>query len=192
MPAVNRLRPAIFFSARGALLPSDDVGCTGDLMPGAEAGLPLLWAAGYRLVVVAHQPEVARGQLDDRGLASMEARVRDVVSAAGAPVAGVYVCPHDQAGSVRKYAIACFCRRPRSGLLRQAAGDLKLDLGASWLIGDLLDDMETAHNGGCRGMLIDDGAELEWRTDRDRRPDGIADDLAEAAVLIAARGGIHA
>jgi phosphoglycolate phosphatase-like HAD superfamily hydrolase len=82
---------------------------------------------------------------------------------------------------------------PQPGMLLQATAELHLNPGTSWMVGDVLDEVEAGHLARCRTVLVDDGNELEWRTDELRRPDGIADDLAEAALIIASstRGGIR-
>lgn len=194
---MSRLRSAIFLDTDSVLVQRDRYNVAPEgvmLSRGASTGLPLLYASGFRLLIVSSQAGIAHGYYTEAELRPFESRLRQLLADIGAPADGFYYCPHHPQGTVRRHATSCYCRKPRSGLLRQAAGDLKLDLGASWLIGALLDDVEAAHNAGSRGMLLDNGMEQEWRTDEGRRPDGIADDLAEAALLIAssARGGIRA
>jgi histidinol phosphatase-like enzyme len=71
-------------------------------------------------------------------------------------------------------------------MILQAADDLRLDLNRSWLIGDILDDVEAGHRAGCQAVLIDNGHETLWRWNPDRRPDLVVPDLATAARLILA------
>ena len=156
------------------------------LCPGVLTGLPLLFASGYQIVVVSDQPGVALGFFREADLGPVEARLRDMLAGLGVPLAGFYYCPHHERGSVAGYAFACSCRTPGPGMLQRAAAELHLDLASSWLIGDTLDDIEASHAAGARAMLIDNGNETEWRTEHEpRRPDRIADDLAEAALIIA-------
>jgi phosphoglycolate phosphatase-like HAD superfamily hydrolase len=62
-----------------------------------------------------------------------------------------------------------------------------LDLDSSWLIGDILDDVEAGRRAGCRTVLIDSGNETEWRSSAERHPDFVAGDLHEAATQIVGR-----
>jgi FMN phosphatase YigB (HAD superfamily) len=69
-------------------------------------------------------------------------------------------------------------------MLRRAAAELGIDLAESWMVGDILDDIEAGRRAGCRTVLIDNGNETEWKRGRRRRPHYRAADLAEAAQLI--------
>lgn len=184
-----RTQKAIFLDKDGTLV--QDVPHNVDpqrmaLCAGAVTGIPLLFASGYRVVVVSNQPGVAGGLFREADLAPVEVRLREMLAGLGVPLAGFYYCPHDPRGSVTGYAFSCACRTPAPGMLHRAAAELNLDLTISWFIGDLLDDMEAAHAAGSRGLLIDNGHETEWSTEFEpRRPDRIADDLAEAALIIA-------
>src|SRR5581483_11142184 len=102
----------------------------------------------------------------------------------GVPLAGFYYCPHHPQGQVNSYAVTCRCRKPAPGMLRRAAADLGIDLAESWMLGDILDDIEAGRRADCRTVLIDNGNETEWRRGRGRRPHYRAGDLAEAARLI--------
>ncbi len=86
------------------------------------------------------------------------------------------------------YAVACDCRKPAPGMLLRAARDLDLDLARSWMIGDILNDVEAGHRAGCRAALVDNGGETEWLPGPGRTPDLTAPDLAAAAHLIISGG----
>lgn len=184
-------RKAVFLS-RGAILRAD--GADTALGAGAHTALPLLHASGYRIVVVSNEPGVAFGRYTERNLDHLEDQLADLLDAAGAPLARFIYCPHHPAGSETLYAFDCDCRMPQPGMMLQAAVEMKFAPGTCWFIGDTLDEVEAGHLAQCRAVLVDDGHELEWRTDDMRRPDAIAEDLADAALIIAssARGGIRA
>ena len=110
------------------------------------------------------------------------------VEAGGGRIAGFYFCPHHPDGTVPRYAVDCFCRKPQPGILLKAAREREIDLRASWLIGATLHDVEAGNRAGCRTLLIDNGTETEWRLGPRRVPTRIAPDLHAAAVLIAAEG----
>jgi histidinol-phosphate phosphatase family protein len=180
---------AVFLDKDGTLI--DDVPYNVDparitLAAGAAEGLSALDRAGYRLIVVSNQAGVARGLFPESALGPVRSRIEALLGAVGVPLAGFYVCPHHPAGVVPAYTLACHCRKPRPGMLRRAAREHGTDLVASWLVGDILDDVEAGRRAGCRTVLIDNGNETEWVLTADRQPHHRAGDLAEAARTILA------
>ncbi len=161
------------------------------LARGAEEGLPRLHAEGYRLVVISNQSGVARGFFPEIALLGVKDRLQALLEGLGVPLAGFYWCPHHPQGSVKKYAMACACRKPEPGLLLRAAEEQGLDPGKSWFVGDILDDVEAGHRAGCRSLLLLNGHETEWRLTGVRQPDLMAADLAEAARFILAVGACN-
>jgi histidinol-phosphate phosphatase family protein len=178
---------AIFLDKDGTLV--EDVPYNVDpacirLMPRAIPGLTALHAAGYRLVVVSNQSGVARGYFAEEALTGVERRIRELLGEIGVPLAGFYYCPHHPEGIHSRYAMACLCRKPNPGLLLQAAADHGIDLRQSWLIGDILDDVEAGRRAGCKTVLLDNGHETEWVLSPLRQPHHVAADLGEAAQII--------
>lgn len=155
-----------------------------ELMPGAVQGLKMLQGAGYRLIVVSNQSGVARGYFAEAALMPVEERLRDLLARGGVLLDGLYYCPHHPQGRVAEYAIHCACRKPAPGLLLQAAQEHDLTLHSSWMIGDILDDVEAGRRAGCQTILIDNGNETEWELSPQRRPDHIVGDLVAAAQAI--------
>src|SRR5262249_17961086 len=133
------------------------------LAPGAVEGLASLHESGYPLVIVSNQSGVARGLFPESALLKVERALRRMLAEFGVPLAGFYSCPHHPEGTVASHAIACRCRKPAPGLLRRAADELGIDLAQSWMVGDILDDIEAGRRAGCRTVLIDNGNETEWR-----------------------------
>jgi histidinol-phosphate phosphatase family protein len=180
-------KKAVFLDKDGTLV--EDIPYNVDpqkiqLAPGAVEALTALHENGYALIVVSNQSGVARGLFPERALADVEASLRCRLAAFGVPLAGFYYCPHHPQGSADGYAITCRCRKPAPGMLRRAAVDLGIDLSKSWMLGDILDDIEAGRRAGCRTVLIDNGNETEWRRGRRRRPHHRAADLADAARFI--------
>jgi len=151
------------------------------LTPGAVEALGLLHAAGYRLIIVSNQSGVARGRFPETALAAVEERLRALLAQRGVPLTGFYYCPHHPDGSVAAYAVACSCRKPAPGMLIRAAREHGIDLSRSWMVGDILNDVEAGHRAGCRSILIDNGNETEWELTPERTPEHIAGDLPGAA-----------
>jgi D-glycero-D-manno-heptose 1,7-bisphosphate phosphatase len=154
------------------------------LTDGAIAGVRALHRAGYLLIVVSNQSGVARGLFPEAALGPVEVRLRELLEQAGVPLAGFYCCPHHPDGSVTAYAVACGCRKPASGLIELAAREHRLDVAASWMIGDILHDIEAGRRAGCRTILLDVGNETVWQVTPSRVPDAIAPNLQVAAQIV--------
>lgn len=156
------------------------------LTHGAGAALSTLSDAGYALFVVSNQPGVALGRFPEAALEVVRRELCRLLAGYGVILAGFYYCPHHPTGRVAGYSGLCNCRKPRPGMLQRAAIEHGIDLGASWLIGDILDDIEAGRRAGCRTVLLDTGHETEWRRGPGRRPHHVVQDLPEAAACILA------
>jgi D-glycero-D-manno-heptose 1,7-bisphosphate phosphatase len=152
--------------------------------PNAIEGLRLLADRGYRLVVVTNQPGLAFGMFTRADLTRLQLALTELLQREGVPLADFYACTHapGPAGPVP----GCLCRKPAPGLLRQAARAHGIDLARSWMVGDILDDVEAGQRAGCRSILLDVGNETVWRMSPLRTPHARASDLLEAAGLIVA------
>jgi D-glycero-D-manno-heptose 1,7-bisphosphate phosphatase len=187
-------RPTIFLDKDGTVVRDIPYNVRPELIelaPYAAIGLPMLYRAGYQLVIVSNQSGVARGLFDTAALIEVERQIRMLLSDVGAPISGFYYCPHHPQGTVAEYAIECRCRKPQPGLLQQAARDLQVAMEDSWMIGDILNDVEAAHRAGCRALLLLNGGETEWDLSPIRRPNLVTADLAEAARRILAVNRYH-
>ncbi len=178
---------AVFLDKDGTLI--EDVPYNVDparvrLAPGAVEALRLLRGTDFRLIVVSNQSGVAHGLFPEAALAGVEARLRELLAAGGVALDGFYYCPHHPDGSVAAYATVCDCRKPLPGMLRRAAREHGIDLARSWLVGDILNDVEAGRRAGCRTVLLDNGHETEWVMSELRRPDCVAVDLLGAAWAI--------
>jgi len=139
-----------------------------ELLPGVVGACAELRRAGYVLVIVTNQPELARGGLDPAELDAMNEAI-----AAACGIEHVRVCPHDDADG-------CHCRKPLPGLLRDAARQLDLDLSTSWMVGDRWRDVAAGHAAGVRCIFVDHG----WDERRPDEPFTTVADLAAAAALV--------
>jgi D-glycero-D-manno-heptose 1,7-bisphosphate phosphatase len=181
------LKRAVFLDKDGTLI--ENVPYNVDrtriqLRPGAVDALLLLVGLGYELIVVSNQPGVALGRFPYGALTAVEEHLNDLFLTHGFRLADCYWCPHHPEGTVADYALTCSCRKPMPGLLHAAAAEHGIDLSESWLIGDILDDVEAGRRAGCRTVLVDVGSETEWKPSPLRKPDVIAKDLLEAAEAI--------
>jgi D-glycero-D-manno-heptose 1,7-bisphosphate phosphatase len=136
---------------------------------------------GLPVVVVSNQPGVAKGKFPAANLEAMTRRMQDALGNGLATLQGIYYCMHHPDAVVAEYRASCDCRKPKPGLLVQAAKDMDLDLGRSYMVGDQGRDMIAGKSVGCITFLI--GPErLEAKADQ---ADHICGDLYAAVRLIA-------
>ena len=115
------------------------------LFPDAAAALGRLKGAGFLLIVVTNQPDVARGTQTRHAAEAINAAVSRQL-----PIDDVLTCWHDDADG-------CSCRKPKPGLLLEAARRYGIDLRQSFLVGDRWRDIEAGAAAGCRTVLIERG-----------------------------------
>ena len=116
-----------------------------ELLPGVAEACAALRAAGFLLIVVTNQPDVARGTQNRQTVAAIHAVIREKV-----PLDDIRVCYHDDDDG-------CECRKPKPGLLLQAAKDWDIDIRCSFLVGDRWKDIAAARNAGCRAVQVENG-----------------------------------
>lgn len=116
-----------------------------EILPDVPAALALLKRHGFLLLVVTNQPDVARGRQQRLVVEEIHAALQ-----AQLPIDDFFACYHDDADQ-------CGCRKPKPGLLLQAAEKYRLDLGACFLIGDRWRDIAAGRAAGCRTVWIDRG-----------------------------------
>jgi D-glycero-D-manno-heptose 1,7-bisphosphate phosphatase len=150
----------------------------------AGPALRLLASLGYQLFVVSNQSGVARGLFEESALGPVWVRLNALLHDEGVSVRAIACCPHHPEGVVERYAIVCNCRKPEPGMFLKLAQEHDIDLHASWMIGDILDDVEAGHKAGCRSVLIDNGNETLWDISPARVPELVATDLYHAAEAI--------
>jgi D-glycero-D-manno-heptose 1,7-bisphosphate phosphatase len=115
------------------------------LLPGVVEACASLRAAGFALIVVTNQPDIARGALAREALDAINARLAELVE-----LDEVCVCPHDDGDN-------CECRKPRPGMLLDAGKRLSLDMGSSVCVGDRWRDVEAANGAGVTAVHVDRG-----------------------------------
>jgi D-glycero-D-manno-heptose 1,7-bisphosphate phosphatase len=139
-----------------------------EILPGVKEALSRLRDAGFRLVVVTNQPDVARGTRRREEVEAMNAAL-----AAALALDDIRVCYHDDADN-------CTCRKPKPGMLEDAARDAGLDLSRSFMVGDRWRDVGAGRRAGCTTIFIDHN----YAERRPERPDAIVGSLPEAADWI--------
>jgi D-glycero-D-manno-heptose 1,7-bisphosphate phosphatase len=156
-PTAARAKPAIFVDRDGVVLDLVDYLNRVDqvvLAPGVAETIRAINDAGVPLVIVTNQSAIARGLLTESGLGEIHARMKDLLAAHGARVDAIYYCPHHPEARDTAYRRDCECRKPKPGMLRQAAQDLGLDLAQSVMVGDNATDIEAGHNARVARTLL--------------------------------------
>jgi len=160
------------------------------LLPGAAEAVRRLNDAEFRVVLVTNQPVLARGEVDEAGLARIHARLETELGRKGAFLDATYWCPHHPdsgfPGEVPELKRVCDCRKPATGMVTAAAAALNVDLADSWMIGDSTADIAMAEAAGLSSILVgtgEGGADGKYPA----RPTHRAADIAAAVDLILAR-----
>ncbi len=148
-----------------------------EVLPGVSEAVARLAGLGVPLVVVTNQPDVARGTQTREGVEAINAELRARLPG----LTAVYCCFHDTADE-------CGCRKPKPGLLTEAARAYNIDLGRSFMVGDRWSDVVAGKAAGCRTILID----LPYSKGEKCEPDFRVADLTEAVQIIVAELGRHA
>lgn len=113
-----------------------------EILPGVTEACSALRAAGFLVIVVTNQPDVARGTQRVEMVEAINALLRSRI-----PLDDIRVCYHDDADG-------CTCRKPQPGLLLQAARDWRVDVSQSFMVGDRWRDVEAGRRAGCTTVLI--------------------------------------
>jgi D-glycero-D-manno-heptose 1,7-bisphosphate phosphatase len=139
-----------------------------ELLPGVDSAVTALRDAGFRIIVVTNQPDVATGLQQRQVVESMHSQIRGSLN-----VDDIRVCYHiDDDG--------CLCRKPKPGMLLDAAADWALELDQCFMVGDRWRDVDAGRAAGCRTILI----RSDYAENQPESPDAIADSLLEASSLI--------
>ncbi len=152
-------RPAVFFDRDNTLIAND--GYLGDpaqvkLIEGAADAVAKVRGLGYAAVVFSNQSGVARGMFGEDAVHAVNSRLDELLQDHN-PAAVIdrhEFCPHHPEARVEEYRSDSELRKPRPGMILQAARQLALDLPRSWVIGDAMRDIEAGRAAGCRTILL--------------------------------------
>lgn len=142
-----------------------------EILPGVHEALGRLKAAGFRLIVVTNQPDVSRGVLTRESVEAVNAHLSSRL-----PIDEIRICWHDDADR-------CSCRKPKPGMLLDAAREARLDLSSSFMVGDRWRDIGAGRAAGCSTVFIDYG----YAETAPEMPDAKVGSLMQAAEWILAR-----
>lgn len=155
------------------------------LLDGVSEAIAKINASGYLCIVVTNQPVVARGELSFAGLQKIHEKMETLLGEAHAYIDALYVCPHHPdkgfMGEIRELKVQCDCRKPKPGMLLQAAKDYRIDLAKSWMIGDSKADIQAGRAAGCHTVLL---KREEDKAGEDFGQEYLADNLQSAVGYI--------
>src|SRR5258706_6542175 len=186
-------RPAVFFDRDNTLIVND--GYLGDpskvvLVEGAAEAIARVRSLGFAVVAFSNQSGVARGMFSEddvhRVNAKLDERLADALP--HAVIDRHEFCPFHPEGTVPEYAVESDLRKPKPGMIVQAAEKLALDLPRSWVVGDAPRDIEAGKAGGCRTIWYKDTRLPQSMAARELMltvPDAVVSSLKEATEVIA-------
>jgi D-glycero-D-manno-heptose 1,7-bisphosphate phosphatase len=174
---------AIFLDRDGTITNSGDhIYKIEDLvfLPRVIEGLKKLQETGYKFIIVTNQAGIAKGLFSENEYFAFRNELYKRLDEQGILIDAEYFCPHHINGVIGKYKFDCNCRKPKTGMLEQAAKDFDLNLAECWMIGDNPSDLLAGKKAGCRTIHVLTGEE--------KKPviyaDFEAKDLVEAANCI--------
>ncbi len=182
---------AVFIDRDGTI--SEEVGYINhasrfSLFPYAAAAIKHLNENGWLAIVTTNQAGVARGYFGEELVKTVHASMTQQLEAGGARLDAIYYCAHHPSVGEAPYRVDCDCRKPKPGLIMQAARDFDVALDQSWMVGDRYSDIEVARNAGVKSAFVLSGyGRGEWEHQRSSwsyKPDLVADDLLSAVLRI--------
>jgi D-glycero-D-manno-heptose 1,7-bisphosphate phosphatase len=133
------------------------------LVPGVEEAVHRLKSAGLLVIVVTNQPDIATGRTSRETVEAMHDLLR-----ARLAIDDIQTCTHVDADR-------CICRKPKPGMILQAADDWQIDLSRSYLVGDSWRDIEAGRTAGCSTILVLSGYQQEKSSDPDKAVRSLTD-----------------
>jgi D-glycero-D-manno-heptose 1,7-bisphosphate phosphatase len=179
--------PAVFFDRDGTLI--NDAHYLKDikdlkLFEKTATALKKLNDKNIPAIMLSNQSGVARGYFSEETVQYLNNSLNNMLKEQNAHLDGFYYCPHHPDGNIPQYAINCDCRKPLTGLIKQAFGDFpQINTEKSYVVGDKICDIELGKNAGCKSVLVKTGYGKNEKF-LQILPDFIADDLEQAVDWI--------
>ncbi|MCX7738298.1 MAG: D-glycero-beta-D-manno-heptose 1,7-bisphosphate 7-phosphatase [Hydrogenothermaceae bacterium] len=137
-----------------------------------------LQEAGFKLFVVTNQSGIAVGYYTEDDFLKLTDYMLQQLNREGIRIEKVYYCPHHENGTVDRYSFKCDCRKPESGMIRQAISEFGVDPSKSFLVGDKENDILAAHKEGVRAILVKTGHGLKYKDNT--AADFVAENILDA------------
>jgi D-glycero-D-manno-heptose 1,7-bisphosphate phosphatase len=184
-------RPAVFIDRDGTI--SEEVGYVNHpsrfrVFPYSAEAIRILNESGWLAIVITNQAGVARGYFSEDVILKIHEQLERDLESGSARLDAIYYCAHHPSVGEPPYRLDCDCRKPKPGLIQQAARDFDIDIAASWMAGDRYSDVELARNAGLRSAFVLSGyGRGEWEYQREtwkHQPDMVCENLLEAVKSI--------
>lgn len=184
-------RPAVFIDRDGTI--SEEVGYVNHpsrfrVFPYSAEAIRILNESGWLAIVITNQAGVARGYFSEDVILKIHEQLERDLESGSARLDAIYYCAHHPSVGAPPYRLDCDCRKPKPGLIQQAARDFDIDIAASWMAGDRYSDVELARNAGLRSAFVLSGyGRGEWEYQREtwkHQPDMVCENLLEAVKSI--------
>jgi len=191
-PANGHPLPAVFLDRDGVI--NDEVGHLAQpdqliLLPGSASAINRLNNSGLPVIVVTNQSVIGRGWCVEADMDQVHDALSGLLAEEGAHITQFRYCPHHPTEAIGENLVDCDCRKPKPGMLRQAAQEIGLDLAASVMVGDRINDVIAGREAGCRTVLVSTGlgmGERKLLATAPCQPDHLCDDLGSAVDWILA------
>lgn len=154
------------------------------LIPRAGDAVRRLNENGFITIIISNQSGIGRGYYSEQDTDIFNRAMKEELSAGGARIDAIYICPHHPEASIGSYRVDCDCRKPRPGLLLKAGNELDIDMPKSFMVGDKLTDVEAGRRAGVSTVLVKTGQGKEELKNGDIKCDFITDDLYTAVEYI--------
>lgn len=179
---INRM----FYNAEFGLIDSPANPDQFSLLPGVGEAIAEINRLGLLALVVSNQPGIAKGKFTPELLEAIEKKMRREIEAEGGHLDAVYNCLHHPEASVGEYRVICDCRKPKPGLILDAAEEWNIDLRRSYMLGDGVTDVSAGRAAGTITVFVNSRKcyNCDSLVEHDVWPDYLVSNLTEAASLI--------
>lgn len=124
------------------------------LLPDVGKAINKFKNLGFKVIIISNQPGIAKDKFTIDAFEKMKEKVRDELRKQEASVDAEYYCLHHPEAKIEKYKEICNCRKPKPGMILQAAKEHDIELSESWMIGDGINDIQAGQKAGCKTILI--------------------------------------
>lgn len=156
------------------------------IINGVPKAISLLHSLGFKVMIISNQPGIAKGNFSEKTFAQITNKMHHILKKNNATVDDEFYCLHHPNGKIKKYRKICNCRKPKTGLIKQAISKYDIDIKKSFFIGDGVVDMLAAKKIGCKSIFVGNlnSTLLGLFSEKKISPDYTAKNLLEATKII--------